>query len=115
MLSCPDRSVGVGGLESEPWHELCLSDGILRKPMTKKTIRIAIGRSFRTCVSLSALILVVVLILPQEAQGGPRRARLSRDVADRLAHGVEASSDVIVAASDAAVDQLAVRYGARVK
>jgi hypothetical protein len=83
--------------------------------MTTTTIRLAIGRSLRTCASLGARILVVVLVLPQEAQGGPHRARLSRDVADRLAQGVDASSDVIVAASDAAIDQLAVRYGARLK
>ena len=105
----------MDGLESEPWHALCLSDCHLRTLMTKKTIRIGIGRSLRTCASMSALILVVVLVLPQDAHAGPHRARLSRDVADRLAQGVEASSDVIVAASDAAVDQLAVRYGARLK
>ena len=47
--------------------------------------------------------------------GGPRRARVSRDVADRLARGTEASTDVIVAAADGAIDQLALRYGATVK
>src|SRR6188508_1928191 len=115
MLSCPVRCGAMDGLESEPWHALCLSACHLRTPMNKKTIRIGIGRSLRTCASLSALILVVVLVLPQDAQAGPRRARVSRDVADRLAQRVEASSDVIVAAPEAAVDQLAVRYGARVK
>ncbi len=78
-------------------------------------MRIAIGRSFRACVSICAVILVVAVAQPLEAQGGPRRARLSRDVADRLASHVEASTDVIVAAGDTALDQLALRYGARLK
>ena len=66
-------------------------------------------------MSICAVILVVAFAQPLEAQEGPRRARLSRDVADRLASHVEASTDVIVAAGDTALDQLAVRYGARLQ
>ena len=48
------------------------------------------------------------------AQSG-HRARLSQDLAERIAQRVEASTDVIVSASDAAIDQLVARYGARLK
>ena len=43
------------------------------------------------------------------------RARLSRDLTDRLTQRVEAPTDVIVAASDGSIDQLVTRYGARLK
>ena len=56
---------------------------------------------------------LVVLTVPVEA--GQRRARLSKDLSDRLAARVEAPTDVIVAGSDEQVQALATRYGARVK
>ncbi len=49
------------------------------------------------------------------AEAGPRRARLSRDLSERLAARVDASTDVIVTGSDEQVNELATRYGARVK
>ncbi|HEY2431132.1 MAG TPA: S8 family serine peptidase, partial [Vicinamibacterales bacterium] len=48
------------------------------------------------------------------AQPG-RRARLSSDIADRIARRVEAPAEIIVSADDATVDQLVARYGARLK
>src|SRR5262245_32283161 len=48
-------------------------------------------------------------------EAGQRGARLSRDLAERLAARVEASSDVIVTASEEQVQTLATRYGARIK
>ena len=56
---------------------------------------------------------LVVLAVPVEA--GQRRARLSRDLRDRLAARVEASTDVIVGGSDEQLQTLATRYGARIK
>src|SRR5439155_24735567 len=51
---------------------------------------------------------------PASAQPA-HRARLSRDLAERIAQRVEASTDVIVSASDGAIDRLVARYGARLK
>ena len=52
-------------------------------------------------------------VVPVEA--GQRRARLSRDLSDRLAARVDASTDIIVTGTDEQVQTLATRYGARVK
>ena len=49
------------------------------------------------------------------AQAGPRRARLSRDLADRIAKADAGASDVIVTGTDAQIQTLAARYGATVK
>ena len=48
-------------------------------------------------------------------EAGQRRARLSRDLSDRLAARVDASTDIIVTGTDEQVQTLATRYGARVK
>ena len=48
-------------------------------------------------------------------RGRQQRARLSKDLSDRLAARVEAPTDVIVAGSDEQIEALATRYGARVK
>ena len=62
----------------------------------------------------AGLALVFALsAMPSEA--GQRRARLSRDLADRLAAGVAAPTDVLVAGSDEQLETLATRYGARIK
>ena len=45
----------------------------------------------------------------------PHRARLSRDLADRIAQRVEAPAEIIVTAPDATIDQLVRRYGATLK
>src|SRR5690349_11074829 len=44
-----------------------------------------------------------------------RRARLSKDLADRIAQRIEAPTEVIVDVPQDRVDALAARYGARVK
>src|SRR5690348_14100195 len=82
--------------------------------MTQNNITIGFGRVFRVLASL-LLVAGVLVTAPIETQAGPHRARVSRDVADRLAQRVESTSDVIVSAGDAAIDQVAARYGARVK
>ena len=118
MLSALDPSIARDEPKAGPWHDLCLSVRHLRKtekPMTKNIIRIGLGGGFCSSALVCATLLVVMAPVPVDAQVGPRRARVSRDVAERLARGTEASTDVIVAAADGAIDQLALRYGARVK
>ncbi|HVZ20010.1 MAG TPA: hypothetical protein VG871_03050, partial [Vicinamibacterales bacterium] len=61
------------------------------------------------------LALTAALAVPVAAGAQPHRARMSRDIADRIAGRVEASTDIIVSAGDAAIDQIALRYGVRVK
>ena len=68
----------------------------------------------RRVVSVAS-VLLVCLAAPLATHAESRRARLSRDLADRLNSRIEAPTDVIVTASDAAIDQLAIRYGARLK
>src|SRR6478609_8696362 len=46
---------------------------------------------------------------------GAHRARLSRDLADRIAQRLDAATEIIVSAPDATVDQLVRRYGATLK
>src|SRR5262245_49069357 len=61
-------------------------------------------------------ILAAGLSVAAPAAGQTRhRARLSQDLADRLQRRVEAPSEIIVTASDEAVDRLVARYGARLK
>src|SRR5262245_57989180 len=90
----------------------------------------ALGRAFgeemlkvtkvlRPCqlpLTLTVFAAVAVLATPVDtfAQSGGR-ARLSRDIADRLAKRIEAATTVIISAGDTAIDQLAARYGARLK
>src|SRR6185436_17755835 len=47
-------------------------------------------------------------------EAGARRARLSRDIEERIARRVEAPTEIIVSAAADKVDQLAARYGATV-
>jgi serine protease AprX len=57
---------------------------------------------------------VAMAIAPALAFAQSSHARVSRDIADRLARHLDDPTNVIVSASDAAIDQLSVRYGARV-
>src|SRR4051812_40042734 len=82
--------------------------------MTKNISGTVFGRLLYSAASL-VIVGGVLAALPPAAQAGPHRARLSRDVVERLAARDEARTDVIVATGDGAIDQLALRYGARVK
>ena len=116
MMSARDRSAVYDEPKAGPWHGLCHRAGTCENPMTKNIIRIGLGGRF-----------VFERVDLRRASGGDGRCAdwkhrgghdahaLSRDVADRLARGTEASTDVIVAAADGAIDQLALRYGATVK
>jgi len=59
---------------------------------------------------------MAIAVLPAAAEsGGPssHRARMSRDIAERLSQRIESSTRIIVSASDQSIDQLVARYGAR--
>ena len=68
----------------------------------------------RRLVNTAAAFAVVVL-LGQLAEAGPHRARLSQDLEARLAAGGHDSTSVIISGSDADVQTLVARYGARLK
>ncbi len=67
----------------------------------------------RFCIVTLAVVTLAVSAMSVEA--GPRRARLSRDLSERLAARLDASTDVIVTGTDEQVNELATRYGVRVK
>jgi hypothetical protein len=70
--------------------------------------------SVRRSIIASGLVLACVwTAAPVEA--GQHRARLSRDLSDRLAGRTSASTDVIVSGTDEELQTVATRYGARVK
>ena len=52
--------------------------------------------------------------LASPAQAGPRRARMSRDLSERLAKADAGVTSVIVGGSDEKIQTLAMRYGAKV-
>ncbi|MEO8522344.1 MAG: S8 family serine peptidase, partial [Acidobacteriota bacterium] len=62
--------------------------------------------------SLTAALLFSIGV---PAQAGPHKARLSRDLADRIAAGGSGAADVIVSGTPETLQALAARYGARVK
>ncbi|MDQ3212576.1 MAG: hypothetical protein M3Q85_07865, partial [Acidobacteriota bacterium] len=59
-----------------------------------------------------AAALCTLLSVP--AQAGPHRARLSKDLADRVTAGSDEPSRIIIAGTRGKVQALAARYGARV-
>src|SRR5512133_3886064 len=63
--------------------------------------------------ALAIAALVMTSAAPLQAQS--HRARLSRDVADRLAQRIEAATEVIVSAPADRIDAVAARYGAVLK
>src|SRR5262245_40559714 len=65
-------------------------------------------------VCVVAGVVVSAAAVPAAAQSR-HRARLSRDMEDRIQHRIESPAYVSVSAADATIDQLAARYGARVK
>src|SRR6476620_833618 len=66
----------------------------------------------RSCATAAFLAILIFLSAPASAQ---HRARLSQDLADRIASATNESTSVIVSGSESAVQTLAVRYGARLK
>ena len=70
----------------------------------------------RLLPSLVAVALLATCSLELEAAGprGAGRARLSRDLADRLGSGRSRAVRVIVSGDDARIERLAARHGARI-
>ena len=68
----------------------------------------------RRCTTL-AVVIAVLCCVSVSAEAGPRRARLSRDLADRVSSRAQDSARVIVTGTDAEVKTLAARYGARIQ
>ena len=66
-------------------------------------------------MSFIAALSCVLVALTVSVEAGQQRPRLSKDLSDRLAAGVEAPTDVIVAGSCEQMEALATRYGARIK
>ena len=62
-----------------------------------------------------AVAFSLVGLVAGPAYAAPHKARLSRDLADRVAAGREEPTSVIVSGSDAEVQALVARYGARLK
>src|SRR5207237_2469051 len=89
---------------------------LIREPVPLLTMITDTFLRFRRVVLVVASVLLVSVAAPASTHAESRqRARLSRALADRLTSRLEAPTDVIVTASDAAIDQLAIRYGARLK
>ncbi len=82
--------------------------------MTHTTGSLVVRRIVRLASFGLALALAVGASVVS-VDAGPRRARLSRDLSDRLAARVDASTDIIVTGTDEQLQTLATRYGARVK
>ena len=72
----------------------------------------SVSRLLRSLVISAVAIAAAIAPAPVHAQSA--HARVSRDIADRLAKHVDDPANVIVSASDDAIDQLSVRYGVRV-
>ena len=72
--------------------------------MTERTFRFS-NRLHR--VVFTAILAVFAVALP--AHAGPERARMSRDLVERLAAGDQSSVRVIVSGTDATIQTLATR------
>src|SRR5687767_8491351 len=95
------------------WHRACLRD---RHPRGPKMFRVpqvtGVLRLLAAPLVLAATVMLAAA--PASAQTG-HRARLSGDLVERIKQRVEAPADVIVAATDAGIDRLVTRYGAKLK
>ena len=63
----------------------------------------------------TAAVLFLASVVSAEAQFQGHRAKLSRDIAARIAQRVESATEIIVAAPADRIDALAARYGATLK
>ena len=78
------------------------------------------ARRFRGTITPLAVFLLIFsvsfgLLFSQVAEAASHRARMSKDLEARLAAGTTDTSSVIVMGSDAEVQALVARYGARLK
>src|SRR5215204_5303489 len=111
FVSCHERRKGLRLWWIRRWHKLCLRGCIQGFPMAK-THCVSHSRAFVAGI-LAAAALVAASATPAGAQS--HRARLARDLAERLAQRIEAATEVIVDVPDAQIDLLTARYGVRLK
>ena len=86
-----------------------------REPVASLSSKPPRGRRSLRAIGLSIAAACAVLLWPVGLEAAPHRARLSRDLAERLAGASNASDDVIVEADRATLEALASRYGVRIK
>ena len=85
-------------------------------PVASLSLKLPRTRGSGRAIGLSLFAaLVAMLLWPADLQADPHRARLSRDLTERLASASNASGDVILEGDRAKVEALASRYGLRVK
>ena len=68
----------------------------------------------RRAITITLAIVTAVLALAGSADAGPRRARLSRDLSERIAQADASVTSVIVEGDSNKIQTLARRYGAKV-
>src|SRR5579862_8880998 len=96
----------VSRLKTRQWHSLCLMAGQTKASAMRRDFS-PTRRFAGALIAIIALAGSVLVVRPLAAQS--YRARMSREIADRLAHRVEASMEIIVSTADANVDALASR------
>src|SRR5258708_35986943 len=69
----------------------------------------------RLVTAFAAAAAVALVVAPATSYAQSHRARLSRDVSERIEQRIAASTEIIVSANDSSIDQLVARYGARLK
>ncbi|HEX6463691.1 MAG TPA: hypothetical protein VFZ98_04535, partial [Vicinamibacterales bacterium] len=79
--------------------------------MRKDLISVRITRRVGSAIFVAAL--AVAFAAPAAGQG--YRARMSRDIADRIAHRVEAPAEIIVSTVSGNTNALVARYGVVVR
>src|SRR5688500_17590643 len=67
----------------------------------------------RVGILAASAMWILLVSLPLEA--GERKPRLSKDLADHVSARRDAPASVIVSGTDAEIDTLAARYGAKIK
>ena len=99
------------------WHVQCLKERVPLATLFSLAVvmikQLALPATRVRRIALACILLLGVTAVA--AQAGPRRARLSRDLVDRLARADAEATDVIVTGTEDQVRTLAARYGATVK
>ena len=68
-----------------------------------------------TLARRAAVVAAVLLVAATVSEAGPRRARMSRDLVERLASGQTGATSVIISGDERRIDAIAQRHGGRVK
>src|SRR3989304_4895373 len=89
------------------------TSGTYGAAMTDKLVRAIAGRRRAARLVFAGVVLALLTALP--ASAGQHRARLSRDLADRVAAGSEQPTGVIISGTDTDIRTLPARSGARIR